>query len=304
MNRKVPVLVLAFNRPDHVKKVMEAISVYRPEKLYLSCDGPRADRAKEEGMVLLAQETMLNAVDWDCDIKTLFRDKNLGCAQAVYEAITWFFDNEEYGVIVEDDMVIGLDFFKLCEVLLPRYIDNDSIMCINAQNHSHRTDKDNSYVYSYRSSCWGWASWARAWKKMDMSMTSLQNVTYSYLIGRLGLFEGLMMMLYFKNGYKHIDTFKSWAYRWCLSIHANDGLVIVPGVNLAKNIGIDGGEHFKKGDVDLYKDLDISNIEWPLEYNDTFIIDNQQSNYDAEDFLMQRKHGLRKKIRKLLHLWS
>jgi len=300
--KKVPVLILAFNRPDHVIRAVEAVRTYQPNSLYLSCDGPRENKDGEAELIMATQRAMLDAVDWECEIKTLFREKNLGCAQAVYEAITWFFNHEEYGVIIEDDMVIGLDFFRLCEDLLPRYNDKEEIMCINAQNHSCRTDIANSYVYSYRSSCWGWASWARAWKKMDMTMSYLQNVSLKYLTNRLGFFEGIMMMHYFRVGYKHIDTFKSWAYRWCLSIHANDGLVIVPGVNLAKNIGTDGGVHFKKGDVDLYADLPIGNLEWPLEYNDTFIIDCQQSKYDADDFLMQRKYGLRKKLRKLLHL--
>jgi len=299
---KIPVLVLAFNRADHVVEAMKAIREYKPERLYLECDGPRVHKSGEREAVEETRKAMLDAVDWPCELKTLFRKENLGCANAVYGAISWFFENEEYGIICEDDMVLGLDFFKLCEILLPRYANNDRIMCISSRNHSYRKDIPNTYVYSYRSSCWGWASWSRAWKKMDMTMSAYPRMSYLYLIKRLGLLEGIMTKHYFSIGYKNIKTFNSWAFRWCLSVHANDGLVIVPGVNLSKNIGIDGGAHFEADDVDLYAELPVEKLDWPLKYNDTLIIDNKQSKYDADDFRHLRMIGLRKKIRKFFHV--
>ena len=298
--RKVPVLVLAFNRADHVAEAMRAIREYQPERLYLECDGPRLNKKDELAVVEETRRTMLDAVDWPCEVKTLFRDENLGCAHAVYDAISWFFSYEEYGIICEDDMILGLDFFRLCEDLLPRYAKENRIMCISAQNHSKRTDISNTYVYSYRSSCWGWASWARAWKKMDMTMSAAPNLSLIFFIRRLGLFEGIMTKRYFSYGYSHLSTFNSWAYRWCLSVHANNGLVIVPGVNLAINIGVDGGEHFEKGDVNPYADLTISQLRWSLQYNDSLQIEKRQAKYDADDFLNQRIIGLRKKMRKFL----
>lgn len=301
-SHKVPVLVLAFNRADHVAKAMNAIREYQPKKIYLECDGARTDKNGEKEAVELTHQTMLNAIDWPCEVKTLFREENLGCAKAVNDAITWFFENEEYGIICEEDMVIGLDFFKLCEDLLPRYANNERIMCISSRNHSKRTDIQNTYVYSCRSSCWGWASWSRAWKKMDMTMSAYLSITYRNLISRLGMFEGIMTMRAFRNGYKNLSTFNSWATRWYLSVLANNGLVIVPGVNLSQNIGIDGGAHFEKGDIDPYADLKIEQLIWPIKYNDTFKIDIAQVRYEADDYWYLRMIGLRKKIRKLLHM--
>lgn len=297
--KKIPVLVLAFNRADHVAKAMASIREYRPERLYLECDGPRVHKQGEAKAVEETRKTMLEAVDWPCEIKTLFREENLGCANAVNDAITWFFKHEEYGVICEDDIVFSLDFFKFCEELLPRYIKEDRIMCINSQNPSKRTDIPNSYVYGYRSSCWGWATWRRAWAKMDMSMSAVPNLKYGFLFKRLGVFEGLITMKYFKTGYKRLPYYNSWANRWYLSILANNGLTITPGVNLSKNIGIDGGAHFETGDVDPYADLLIGNIQWPLIYNDSFVIDSQQSRYDEMDFFRWRMIGLKKRIKRL-----
>ena len=297
---KVPVLLLAFNRADHVKVAMNAIREYKPERLYLECDGPREYKIGEREAVELTRKTMLDAVDWPCDVKTLFREENLGCENAVYGAITWFFNHEEYGVVVEDDMVIGIDYFRLCEKLLPHYANEEKIMTIQAMNKSHRTDINNTYVYSWRGGCWGWASWRRAWKKMDMSMSALPALSYWKIIRRFGLIPGLDLMRNYWNGYKHLDTFSSWAYRWSLSIQANDGLSIVPGVNLAKNIGTDGGAHYDKNDIDPYKDLMIGHIEWPLKYNDTLVIEKKQNFCDIKEFYRLRMISLRKKINKII----
>ena len=296
---KIPILVLAFNRADHVREAMNSIRSYKPDRLYLECDGPRAHKKGEREAVEMARKTMLDSIDWPCDVKTLFREENLGCAKAVYGAISWFFENEEYGVIVEDDMVIGKDFFLLCEDLLPRYAKENRIMSIQAMNTSHRTDIPNTYVYSWRGGCWGWASWRRAWDKMDMSMSALPNLSYWKIIRKFGLLPGLDLMRNYWNGYKHLDTFSSWAYRWSLSIQAHDGLSIVPGVNLAKNIGTDGGAHYDDNDIDPYKDLSISHIVWPLVYNDSYHIDKKQSRYDIGNFYRLRRLSVKKRIKKL-----
>ena len=296
---KIPILILAFNRADHVVRMMESIKSYRPNKLYLECDGPREHKEGEKNAVLETRQAMLNAIDWPCEVKTLFRKKNFGCANAVYDAISWFFKNEEYGIIVEDDIVLSQDFFKLCEELLPRYANEDRIMEISARNQSYRTDINNTYVYAQCYHCWGWASWRRAWKHMDMTMTAANNISIAFLIKRLGFFRGCMMFYYFKSAHKHITTFNSWATRWYLSILYKDGLVIVPGVNLALNIGMDGGAHYEKNNEDPYADLKLGNLEWPIIFNDNLILDKKQKNADSKDFLKVRLYGLRRKFNKL-----
>lgn len=296
---KLPILVLAFNRADHVTKALEPISKYKPNKIYLACDGARNNKEGEEEAVKKTRSAMLNAINWPCEIKTLFREKNMGCAEGVNEAISWFFDNEEYGIICEDDVVLSDDFFRFCEFLLPRYEKEDKIMQISARNTSMRNDKDSTYIYSQVFHCWGWASWRRAWEKMDMSMSGVKNLSIQYLIKRLGIFRGLMMMKTFKTGYKHLESFNSWATRWYLSILNYDGLVICPGVNMAINIGLQDGTHF---DADDKKrpgfDLTITPFKWPIKYNDEIKIDIKQKHYDSEYYYQNRLFGLKKIIKK------
>lgn len=302
MSNKIPILVLAFNRADHVMEAMKSIREYKPDKLYLECDGPRGHKKGEKEAVEATRKAMLDAVNWPCEVKTLFREDNLGCAKAVYGAISWFFEHEEYGIICEDDIILGQDFYKLCELLLPRYKNEEKVMSISAQNLSHRRDIPNTYVYSIRQSCWGWASWARAWGKMDFTMSFVPKLSLFFYLQRFGLFESIYRFRRYKNAYQYIDSFSSWASRWFVSIIYHDGRVIVPGANLAINIGIDGGTHYAEGDVNPYADLTIGNLEWPLSYNDSLVIDKKQAKYDKQDFWRIRRIGLRKKVRRLFHI--
>src|SRR5688572_20906804 len=99
-----PVLFLVFNRPDTTARAFEAIRSARPARLYVAADGPRVGRAGEAERCAEARR-IATAADWPCEIRTLFRDRNLGCRLGVSTAIDWFFEHEQEGIILEDDCV-------------------------------------------------------------------------------------------------------------------------------------------------------------------------------------------------------
>lgn len=293
MNTKLPVLILAYNRPDLVMQVLQVVQIYQPPRLYLACDGPRLHKQGDKERVNETRRIMESSVNWDCELHTLFREKNLGCAQGVYEAISWFFNHEEYGVIIEDDVVVSQDFFKLCEDLLPRYKNDMKIMQISSLNTSGRVDIPSSYVYSQVFHCWGWASWRSAWQKMDMQMTGITKTTIPYLVKRIGLFRGCMMYYYFKQLYAHLEQSTSWATRWYHSILCYDGLVICPGINLGINIGLTQGEHYKHSDAHRPEaSLTLNKLNWPIIYDDSQNIDKRQKKYDTWFFIKTKWYGL------------
>ena len=90
MNQVPPVLFLIFNRPKTSAKIFERIRDARPRQLFVAADGPRVYAEKD---LTLCEQTrhIIQRVDWDCEVKTLFQTENLGCKRAVSEAITWFF---------------------------------------------------------------------------------------------------------------------------------------------------------------------------------------------------------------------
>ena len=98
----IPILVLIFKRPDLTQLVFDQIREIKPKQLFISADGARSHKEGEAEQVA-ATRKIFEAVDWDCEVKTLYREENLGCRNAVSGGINWFFEHVEHGIILEDD---------------------------------------------------------------------------------------------------------------------------------------------------------------------------------------------------------
>lgn len=296
---KVPVLILAFNRPEHVRKALEPICEYQPDRLYLTCDGPRLDKDGENLVVAETQKSMQDAVNWSCKVKTLFREKNLGCAKAVFDAVSWFFEQEEYGIIVEDDVVLSSDFFTLCEILLPHYKDNPKVMHIAAHNPCATLKESNEYSFLNVIRVWGWASWRRAWKMMDFEMKNWKRTNKWRIIKTFGLFHGIIRwQLAWGKTYRNIDRSTSWATRWYFSCFYHRGVALCSKVNLAENIGMSSGTHFEKT-VDSIYEFEIGKVIFPLRIETRIVIDPVLDRLERRDFIRLKENAMKRKMKRL-----
>lgn len=233
------ILFLIFNRPDTAQRVFEEIRKARPPRLYVAADGPRQSRAGEKE---LCEQTraVVNSVDWPCEVKTLFREENLGCGKAVSQAITWFFDNEEEGIILEDDILPHPDFFPYCDELLEKYRNDDTIGIISGHNSvGYRLNRETTYGFFTVPHIWGWATWRDRWSKYDYD---LKNVKWSDLrqsLREAGFTPDMIRfwkMIYLEMKDHRINT---WDYQWSI-ILMNDGKINpTPYNNITKNIGFD-----------------------------------------------------------------
>ena len=175
------VLFIIFNRLDTTKKVFKQIKKAKPPRLYIVSDGARADVQNEEVIVKSVRDFVLNNIDWQCEIKTKFRDKNLGCALNISDALNWFFDNEENGVILEDDCVATQSFFKYCEELLDYYKNNQDVWHISGYNFLNLPNLKESYYFSSVPHVWGWATWANRWKKFEYDISNYNTENFKRL---------------------------------------------------------------------------------------------------------------------------
>ena len=230
------VLFLVFNRPDTTKQVFEAIRQAKPPRLYVAADGAREDKPGEVERVEQVRK-IATQVDWPCKVETLFRDKNLGCKLAVSSAITWFFENEEQGIILEDDCLPSQSFFWFCEELLKRYKDDMRIFMVSGYNKQQEHDTNNDYFFSAVGGIWGWASWRRAWKYYNVDITNLVK-SYEEEFYKL---EFLLGKKIYKARVEHFNALKNgldtWDYQWSFARHFNSGLSCVPKTSLIRNIG-------------------------------------------------------------------
>ena len=238
---KIPILFLVFARPDTTARVFERIKQIQPTKLYIAADAPRENRP-DEIKRSQAVRGIVNQIDWPCELYTLFREKNLGCKNAVSSAITWFFEQEEYGVILEDDCLPDLSFFPFCEELLIKYKDDDRIGHIGGNNFLNSIVGDNcSYDFCSFSHIWGWASWRRVWKNYDVNF-SYWNEALKDKYKMDSLFNNLLEKIYFSSFIS--DTLKgnsginTWDVQYFFMLRVQSQLSIYPKVNLVTNIGL------------------------------------------------------------------
>lgn len=237
---KSAVLLIIFNRLDTTKLVFEAIRRAKPPRLYLAADGPRA-YSNTDGVNCQMARSIINAVDWDCEVKTLFRERNLGCKYAVSGAIDWFFEHEQMGIILEDDVLPTDQFFEFCDAMLIRYEFEESVMMIGGVNHYPTPDSQLSYFFSEHFVIWGWATWRRAWKKYSVEIEEIspQHLNFNFLKDKLNNWRSL---LHFVDSLNKVSRgeINTWDYQWSYACLINSGMCIVPKVNLISNIGVHG----------------------------------------------------------------
>ena len=300
--KKVPILLLVFNRKDNALQMFESVKQYKPDILYIAADGPRAHKQGEKQACDETRQALLDAVDWHCEVKTLFREENLGCAKAVYGSISWFFEQEKWGIIIEDDIILHQDFYKMCEELLPMYADDDRIQQITSQYYGKHVECANTYTFQRKPYIWGWATWSRSWQRyMDMDMKLYSSFRFRRLIPIYGIFQTIMMYHYWSRTWKNLKTSTSWATRWHFAAVANELLCICPKSNLGVNIGCSGqgGTHYVAGDVDPYSWMQLGGLKFPLVHPRSVKLDMEQVAIDNADFLRIRIMGFKQVVKKL-----
>lgn len=232
---KTPILFIIFNRPDVTEKVFNAIKKQKPKKLYIAADGPRSHKPGED---LICEETrrVVSIIDWECEVKTLFRDCNLGCGKAVSGAIDWFFENEEMGIILEDDCLPNEDFYQYCELLLEIFKYSNEVFTITGDNFFSDKMNSNQVMFSKYTHIWGWATWRRVWKHYTFNL-QINEEDKNILKTRLTRGEyNHWMSLFDKIQRNEVDT---WDYQLQYMCFRHGGLTAVPPKNLVQNIGFD-----------------------------------------------------------------
>jgi len=231
------VLFLIFNRPDTTARVMEAIRSARPARLYVAADGSRTGRSGEAERCEQARR-IATQVDWPCEVRTLFRAENLRGPKAVPEAIDWFFEYEEEGIILEDDCLPSADFFRFCAEMLERWRADISITAVCGSCYARPgPNYDASYYASYYPDIWGWATWRRAWARRDPDMARWR----ANPAGTLRAVAGRRRAAdYWASAFDALASGRRdhWDYRWMASVMTGEGVAIYPTRNLVSNLGV------------------------------------------------------------------
>jgi len=263
---ETPVLFLIFNREDTTQKVFDAIRRQKPKYLFVAADGARKNKPDEVEKCQRVRN-IIKQVDWDCELKTLFREENLGCKMAVSSAIAWFFDNVEQGIILEDDCLPDPSFFPYCEELLDKYKDDSRIGHISGNNFLPDIIDDGlSYDFCSCPHIWGWATWRRVWKNYDVHFPfweEQKNKRPSLFVSRR---EKIYFSTFISDVLNNRNGINTWDTQYWFSLRIQSQLSVYPSVNLVTNIGLSNPDATHTSKKNGKQAVPEANISFPLKH--------------------------------------
>ena len=301
-----PILLIVFNREKETKTLFNVIKKIKPPVLYIACDGPRTNNVDDFAKVKKVRD-IFKKIKWECRIETLYQNKNLGCRKGVTAGIDWFFYNEEMGIILEDDCIPSLSFFQFCDQMLLEYQFNEKVFMISGHNKAGYWRKDEKdYFFSKVGSIWGWASWRESWQKYDSEMSNLEELSktkffeekFNKKSGKI--LKSILLNAKYRIRNKKLDT---WDYQFFYTRIINDGISLVPTLNLVKNIGFnstDATHTIKKNKAN--EELENYEIDFPLRKNNNIQIDEK---YDELLIKKIQNNNVFNKIKRTLRkIWE
>jgi len=236
---KTSVAIIIFNRPDKTKLLVDSISKYKPNKLFIISDGPRKNILSDFEKVK-ATRKIFEKIPWKCKIFTNYSNKNLGTRKRIVTGIDWVFKNVEEAIFLEDDCIPLKDFFPFMEEMLNKYRSNLKIGTVCGTNlFNLNTKNTENYFFSKYQHCWGWATWKNRWQKFDRNLKTLDlSKKNKFLKFYLGSFRAYLYWHWILDRVKN-DKINSWAYIWIYTGFIKKYLHIIPKRGLIKNIGFD-----------------------------------------------------------------
>jgi hypothetical protein len=131
---------------------------------------------------------------------------------------------------------------------LDHYEDIQEVMHVSGYMFPVRGKLPETFFYR-ATSCWGWATWKRAWDKFELDAKKLlakfKDAKQRWEFDIRGTMDYYKMLR--SQARNNTDA---WAARWYASVFFNDGLCLHPGISFVNNIGHDNtGLHCRPTDI-------------------------------------------------------
>jgi hypothetical protein len=237
-----PVAMFVYNRPSHTREAIDALSrnaMAGDTDLIVFSDGPK-DHASAPAVREVRQ--FIGSVTGFRSVRLVERPANLGLANSIIGGVTQVC--EEFGrvIVVEDDLVTAPSFLRFMNDALNFYAAEEKVGSVHG--YWYPVDRKVPETFFLRgASCWGWATWSRAWRLFEPDgrklLAELQQRGLTRLFDLDGAIDYTKML---RNQIANKND--SWAIRWHAAMFLADRLQLSPGTSLVNNIGFDGfGTH-------------------------------------------------------------
>lgn len=249
-----PVVFITFNRPKETKETFLAIKEVKPKKLYFVSDGSRTFVADEVNLVDECR-SYVDLIDWDCEIIKIFSDVNLGCMRRIVTGLSEVFSLEERAIILEDDCLPNITFFKFMEWGLDKFESDADVGMISGSNLiSHKYSIDFKNGFSNYINIWGWATWKRVWQ-LHNPYLSPKEVKLNLRQNTVHLSLNRWELVYWKELLKYtLYAGSTWDFQLQYTFFKLKLKSVYPGKNLIYNMGFTGnGTHTNISTPDYVK---------------------------------------------------
>jgi len=289
MSLRTPILLVTYKRSDTTLKVLDSIAEAQPRKLYIASNAPNPLKENDTEKVMQVRAMLEKKITWPCQVEKLYRTEHLSAKHSIWTAIKWFFENEEEGIVLEDDVFPDISFYYYCEEMLNKYRHDQRIRFINGCNFGYKEMNEKSYGFTRFMNMWGWASWRRsinivdsdmnAWKALPDKNKFLENVIEEQSANTKRIF-----VEYFRSLFDDITSLKieSWDYPCIFSNFLTNTFCIYPSRNLIKNLGFNNDATHTNFDSYFISNLKTERLALPLKENPEVSIDKKYEKFVLE----------------------
>lgn len=234
---KIPVALIAYKRPEHTARVLQGLKENGVRNLHIFCDAPRT--VADEQAVARTRD-LVKSVDWTRP-RIHEASENRGLARSIMGAVDSLLAENETIILLEDDCVPQRHCFDFMRKCLTRYRDMDEVYGVSGYTVDIPATLRARYPFDLyflpRIGSWGWATWKRAWNKLERD---LRRATRDALDNGIDLLQGGSDIPYILNSVLEGSTKDVWTLNWLLTVYLNRGHFIYPTVSQIENIGMDG----------------------------------------------------------------
>ena len=290
-----PIALFAYNRPEHLRTSLAALALNplaAKSHLYLFSDGPKNEFAAP---LVASVRAIGREVQGFGAVTMVEREGNLGLVASITGEVTRLC--EEFGrvIVLEDDLVTAPCFLTFMNEALERYEHDARVMQVSGYMYPVPIGGDSRAVFLPATSCWGWATWHRAWEAYDATMSGVEALKADPARRRAFNLDGHYD--YFKLLSEHIaGEVNSWGAVWHLNVFMKGGLTMYPPGSLVSNIGFDGsGTHGQASDLGA---IDLTGATRRITWPERIEIDKEVY-FEVKKIIRASQKGLRHWLRNL-----
>jgi len=249
-----PIALFAYNRPKHLRKTLDALlanPLAAASELHIFCD---AAKKPKHTLDVAAVRSIVRSITGFRKIVIVERESNFGLAKSIAAGVSSLCATHGRVIVLEDDLLVTPGFLRFMNDALVRYQNYPDVYQISGYMYPGNYAAVAETFFLPMTSCWGWATWKRAWSSFNFDLDGLDELKKdANLTNKFNLqdsYDYIGMAEQQKAG-----KISSWGVCWYFNVFMKGGLVLYPRSSFVQNIGVDSSGTHGDGHSQLQKDL-------------------------------------------------